>query len=192
MEVEPSSLQNSSLVVECCNGMTLCSSCRWPPCCQALLPHGGSSRNRRYTYRVTWNRSSSKKQTQQEPRIELEPRIKLETPLKRKRVQDDDLRSPVCTPNSSVKVCNGPWDRHIRNHKSSHGLCNKCMWASNRRFWFRQTPLDLSKGRRTWLQARPVNTPDSQLWGWAAGPALGRHANRKLSRCPGARTRHSP
>ena len=138
------------------------------------------------------------KQKQTQP--ELEPRIKLETPLKRKRVEDDDLRSPVCSPmharhhspNSSVKVCNGPWDRHIQSHRSSHGHCNQCMWANNRRLWFRHTPLDLkSTVRCTWLQARSINTPDSQ-WGWAAGPAHGRHANRKLSSCAGARTRHSP
>ena len=50
------------------------------------------------------------KQKQTQP--ELEPRIKLATPLKRKRVEDYDLRSPVCSPmharhhspNSSVKV----------------------------------------------------------------------------------------
>ena len=46
VKAEPSSLQNPCLVVECCNGMTLRSSCRWPPHCQALLPHRGSSRNR--------------------------------------------------------------------------------------------------------------------------------------------------
>ena len=82
------------------------------------------------------------KQKQTQP--ELEPRIKLETPLKRKRVEDDDLRSPVCSPmharhhspNSSVKVCNGPWDRHIRSHRSSNGHCNKCMWANNRKLCF--------------------------------------------------------
>ena len=64
--------------------------------------------------------------------IKLALRIKLETPLKRERVQDDDLRSPVRTPmhlrhhspNSIVKVCNGPWDRHIRIHKSSPGHGN--------------------------------------------------------------------
>ena len=46
----------------------------------------------------------------------------METPLKRKRLQDDDLRSQVCTPNSSAKVCNGPWDRHIRNQVESRSL----------------------------------------------------------------------
>ena len=110
-------------------------------------------------------------QTHQDPRLELEPRIKLETPpLKRKRVQEKDLRSPVCTPNSSVKVCNGPWGRHIRSHRSSHGHCNKCMWANNRWFWCRRTPLDLKPTvRHTWLQARPINTPDSQRGGGVGG-----------------------
>ena len=119
------------------------------------------------------------KQKQTQP--ELEPRIKLETPLKRKRVEDDDLRSPVCSPmharhhspNSSVKVCNGPWDRHIRSHRSSHGHCNKCMWANNRWFWCRHTPLDLKTTvRHTWLQARPINAPDSQ-WGGLRGLLMG-------------------
>ena len=60
LEAEPNSLQNSSPVVECGNGMTLRSSRGRPPRCQALLPHGGSSNNSRYKYRVTWNRSSSR------------------------------------------------------------------------------------------------------------------------------------
>ena len=53
--------------------------------------------------------------------------------MKRERAQYDDLRSPVCTPthvrhyspNSSVKVCTGPWGKHIRIHKSSPGHCKK-------------------------------------------------------------------
>jgi len=139
------------------------------------------------------------KQKQTQP--ELEPRIKLETPLKRKRVEVDDLRSPVCSPmharhhspNSSVKVCNEPWDKHIRSHGPSHGHCKKVHVGKQPKV------LVSAHASGTEIHSAPHLVASSAhqharlpTGGWAARPAHGRHANRKLSSCAGARTRHSP
>jgi hypothetical protein len=138
---------------------------------------------------------------QKKTQPELAPRIKLETPLKRKRVEDDDLRSPVCSPmharhhspNSSVKVCNVPWDRHIWSHRSSHGHCNKCMWAESRKVLVSTHASGSETHSAPHLVASSAHQHARLPMGvWAAGPAHGRHANRKLSSCAGARTRHSP
>jgi hypothetical protein len=148
VEVEPSSLSESMY----CGGML-----EWDGTSlliPAASPLPSTSPTPRIKREQTLHEPSKLEPTikQKQTQPELEPRIKLETPLKRNRVEDDDLRSPVCSPmharhhspNSSVKVCNGPWDRHIRSHRSSHGHCNKCMWANNRWFWCRHTPLDLN------------------------------------------------
>jgi len=102
------------------------------------------------------------------------PRMKHEDELRTPTMKgEEELRTPVRTPppvkrncpNSSVKVSCGPWEEHLRDHCVPSGRCYKCMWASNRKCWFQRTPLDLKSGvRRTWLQARPINTPDSE-WG---------------------------
>ena len=79
------------------------------------------------------------------------------------------------SPTSGVKLADGPWEKHERNHATINGKCNKCFYARNRHNWFQYTPLDVKAGvRNTWLCARPVDVPDSE-WGvgckacsWAA------------------------
>jgi len=79
------------------------------------------------------------------------------------------------SPTSGVKLSDGPWEKHERNHAAITGKCDKCFYARNRHNWFQYTPLDVKAGlRNTWLCARPVDVPDSE-WGvgcracsWAA------------------------
>jgi hypothetical protein len=107
----------------------------------------------------------------------------LATPLKKQvRTQTSsslDVATPKRgqreSPKSGIKVAGGQWDTHERTHVVGPGKCDKCLYARNRRTWFRFTPLDGKAGvRTTWLCARPVDVPDSD-WGvgcracaWAA------------------------
>ena len=57
----------------------------------------------------------------------------------------------------------GPWECHVQAHQSP--TCDKCLYARNRRSWFKHTALDAASGcTTTWICTKPVDTLDAD-WG---------------------------